>query len=178
MNIRITRLIATILWAQTVVAQTNDLQKQSAVNSWTYFQIDDQNSKWGDFDEPKWLRYFGLDMGDLNGDGMLDILTGRTVYLNPGGEMDGSWQKVDLGINVDGILIMDVDGDKFGDVIAQALPDVFWLESTNQTGSAWEARKVGEVPATTHVNSQGFTQAQIVAGRISGIPYRGKWQHI
>ena len=83
------------------------------IDEWTYIQIDDNKAKWGDFDEPTWLRYFGVDMGDLDNDGDKDILTGRFVYLNPGGNMTDPWEKIDLGMNVDGILIMDVDGDGF-----------------------------------------------------------------
>ena len=102
---------------------------QSLVSNWTYVEIDSLKSKWGDFGTPNWLRYFGLDMGDLNGDGLKDILTGRNVYLNPGGEMEAPWKKVDLGLNVDGILIMDVDGDKYLDIIGQALPNIYWIEA-------------------------------------------------
>ena len=140
------------------------LQAQSPVSSWTYKEIDNDKSKWGDYDAPNWLRYFGLDMGDLNGDGLKDILTGRWVYLNPGGDMNADWSKIDLGMNVDGILVMDIDGDEYGDIIAQALPNVYWFEATNKEGTSWESTKVGEIPATSHVNSQGFTKAQIIDG--------------
>ena len=82
------------------------------VDQWTYIQVDDNKAKWGDFAEPQWLRYFGVDMGNLDGDRDKDILTGRFVYLNPGGDMSGPWDKIDVGINVDGILVIDVDGDE------------------------------------------------------------------
>jgi len=42
------------------------LSQHVQVNSWQYIQIDDQKGKWGDESEPSWLRYFGLDMGDIN----------------------------------------------------------------------------------------------------------------
>lgn len=132
--------------------------------NWTYIQVDDQKVKWGDYADPEWLRYFGIDMGDINNDGMTDILSGRNVYLNPGGNMTNPWQKIDLGSNVDGILVVDVDGDEYGDIIAQALPGVYWLEATNKEGTSWKAMKIGEIPATSHVNSQGFEKAQIFAG--------------
>jgi hypothetical protein len=140
------------------------LSAQNNVSNWTYIEIDNEKSKWGDYDKPNWLRYFGLDMGDLNNDGMKDILTGRYVYLNPGKDMSGKWKKVDLGSNVDGILIMDVDGDEYGDIIAQALPNVYWLEAVNKEATKWNSTKIGEIPATSHVNSQGFEKAQIMAG--------------
>ncbi len=140
------------------------LPAQNLVSNWTYVEIDREKTKWGDYDDPVWLRYFGLDMGDVNHDGMKDVVTGRWIYLNPGNDMSGPWERVDLGINVDGILLLDVDGDEFADIIAQSLPDVYWMESANRDGTAWGAAKIGEVPATSHVNSQGFEKVQIIPG--------------
>lgn len=127
--------------------------------NFTYFQIDDQKVKWGDYDDPDWLRYFGLDMGDVNNDGLLDILTGRNIYLQPA-QTANQWTKLDLGMNVDGFLLMDVDGDEFADVIGMALPNIYWLEA-NKDYSEWKATVVAQVPATSHTNSQGFTQADL-----------------
>jgi hypothetical protein len=132
-----------------------------ALDSWHYIQVDDQRSKWGDYAEPEWLRYFGQSMGDVNGDGLLDIVAGRHVYLNPGVGLIGRWEKQDLGLNVDAILMVDVDGDSQADVIGQALPDMYWLEAPVTADGNWEARKIGSVPATSHTNSQGFVAADI-----------------
>ena len=82
-------------------------------------------------------------MGDLNQDGLQDILTGRWVYLNPGEDMSATWPKIDLGENVDGILIMDVDGDAYGDIIAQALPDIWWFEAQNKEATKWKGTRMG-----------------------------------
>lgn len=142
----------------------NGLFAQSEDADWIYIQVDDNKSKWGDFAKPGWLRYFGLDMGDLNNDGNKDIISGRSVYLNPGGDMTGNWEKIDLGSNVDALLTLDVDGDAYADIIAQALPDVFWLEAVNKDGTKWKSIKIGEIPATSHVNSQGFEKGQIIPG--------------
>lgn len=139
-------------------------QNKIPTDKWTYIEVDNEKTKWGDYNKPDWLRYFGVDMGDLNNNGINDIVSGRWVYLNPGNDMTGKWEKTDLGINVDGILIMDVDSDEFGDIIAQALPDVFWIEATNKEATQWKSIKIGEIPATSHVNSQGFEKAQIIAG--------------
>jgi hypothetical protein len=134
------------------------------VRSWTYVQLDDQKAKWGDWATPNWLRYFGLDMGDVDGDKDLDVVAGRYIYLNPGGDLTGAWERIDLGQNVDGILLLDIDGDANADLIAQALPDIYWFEATDRTGKNWTGRKIGTVPATSHVNSQGFEKGQVVAG--------------
>ena len=132
--------------------------------SWRYIEVDNAKGMWGDSKEPSWLRYFGVDMGNINGDDQLDILTGRYVYLNPGGDMTASWKKVELPVNVDGILIMDVDGDEYADLIAQALPELIWLEATNTEGTEWRTQVIGNIPKTSHTNSQGFERGQLIAG--------------
>ena len=156
-------------FAASAAAQSNATTDDSsdsalALDQWHYVQVDSERDRWGDYAEPDWLRYFGLDTGDLNGDGYGDLLAGRHVYLSPGGDLTGDWEKIDLGLNADGLLITDVDGDDQADVIAQALPDVYWLEADGPDAQAWTAHKVGTVPATSHVNSQGFTLADVIGG--------------
>jgi hypothetical protein len=135
-----------------------------SLDDWTYIQVDSTRDKWGDFAPPDWLAYFGLSASDVNGDGYLDIIAGRYFYLNPGGDMTGHWDRVDLGLNVDAIVFVDVDGDKFADCIAEALPDVYWLEANDAQGKSWSATKIASIPASKHVNGQGFKVAQIVPG--------------
>lgn len=142
-------------------------QVKRPINGWTYIQIDSTKQMWGDWNEPEWLRYFGLDAGDVNQDGNMDIVSGRYVYHNPGGSMEGSWERTVLDDNVDAILFMDVDGDPFADIIAMALPNLYWYESTNTEGTQYRRKLIGQVPATSHVNSQGFEKAQIIAGGLS-----------
>lgn len=131
---------------------------------WSYIEIDSNKQKWGDWNEPDWLRYFGLDAGDVDHDGDLDILSGRYLYHNPGGNMDGSWQRTVLDDNVDGIFIVDIDNDPFADLIAQALPNIYWYEAVDVQATRFVRKKIAEVPATTHINSQGFEKAQIIPG--------------
>ena len=132
--------------------------------NWTYIQVDGDRGKWGDFNEPEWLKYLGLDMADVTGDGYKDIVSGRYFYRNPGGNMTADWLRVDFGINVDGMLFTDVDGDSYGDVIGTALPDVYWLESEDREGTQWRATKIAQLKETGHVNGQGYTSGQIVPG--------------
>lgn len=131
------------------------------IDKWKYIQIDSMRQKWGDFQKPEWLRYFGLDASDINHDGYLDLVAGRYFYLNPGGDMESEWKRFDLGMNVDGYLFADVDGDENADVIALALPNVYWCEADNWQGSSWSMRKIGELPKTGHVNSQGYRCASL-----------------
>ncbi|WP_197496196.1 FG-GAP repeat domain-containing protein [Maribacter hydrothermalis] len=129
-----------------------------------YIEIDSAKQKWGDWNQPEWLRYFGLDAGDVNNDGFLDVLSGRYLYQNPGGDMAAPWQRTVLDDNVDGIFITDVDFDGYADIIAMALPDIFWYEALNKEGTKFTRRKIGQIPATSHVNSQGFEKAQLIKG--------------
>lgn len=132
--------------------------------AWRHILVDAGRTKWGDFDAPEWLRYFGLAIGDLNGDGYPEIVSGRYVYQNPGGDLSGIWERIDLGRNLDAILVADVDGDDQGDLIAQALPGLYWLESPERPGDAWHVRQIAQAPPTDHVNSQGFAIGPLVPG--------------
>ncbi|MEM6344997.1 MAG: VCBS repeat-containing protein [Bacteroidota bacterium] len=146
-------LLPTLTWGQSFSAE-----------NWAYSAIDSQKQKWGDWAEPDWLRYFGLDAGDLDGDGDLDIVSGRYLYHNPGTGKVGNWQRTALEENVDGIFSIDVDGDEYADIIAQALPDIYWYEAIDQAGTRFVRSRVATVPATSHVNSQGFEKADIIKG--------------
>ncbi|RED92024.1 FG-GAP repeat domain-containing protein [Marinoscillum furvescens] len=130
----------------------------------THITIDSTRQKWGDWEQPEWLRYFGADHGDINGDGLPDIAAGRYVYLNPGGTLEAPWQRVVLDDNVDVIFVTDIDGDPFADLIAQHLPEIYWYEALDESGTMFRRTLIGEVPATSHVNSQGFKKASIFGG--------------
>jgi hypothetical protein len=149
-----------------VVSSNRSVEKQikNPLDNWTYIQVDNTRAKWGDWDKPNWLRYFGLDMMDITGNGYKDIVAGRYFYRNPGGDMTSRWERIDLGMNVDGMVFVDVDGDGRGDIIATALPDVYWFKPLDKQGKSWKGIKIGQVPATSHVNGQGYATAQIVPG--------------
>lgn len=142
-------------------AQTKD---PIPLDNWTYIEVDNSRAKWGDWEHPTFLRYFGLDMKDVTGNGYKDIASGRYFYRNPGGDMTAPWERIDLRRNVDGLMFLDIKGEKYGQIIAAALPDVFWLSAKDQQGSVWEAIRVTQVPPTTHNNGQGYKKAQIVPG--------------
>jgi hypothetical protein len=134
------------------------------LDRWTYIPVDDHKGKWGDFEKPAWMRYFGLAAGDVTGDSYKDIVSGRYFYRNPGGDMTGLWARVDFGMNVDGMLMVDVDGDGQLDVIAEHLPDVYWLKPLDKEANTWKALKVASIPTASHVNGQGYKLAQLVPG--------------
>jgi len=117
-----------------------------------------------DWNDPEWLRYFGLDAGDVNGDDCIDVISGRYIYHNPCGDMTGEWARTVLDDNVDAILFLNVDDDPFADIIAQSLPDIYWYEAINESGTLYRRTLVTQVPATSHVNSQGFEKTQMIPG--------------
>ncbi len=136
---------------------------------WTYVEIDSTKAKWGDFNEPEWLRYFGLASGDVDGDSDLDIITGRNVYLNPGADLRGAWTKEDLGLNVDANLFVGKVPSAARGILAEALPDVVLLE--RQTDGTYRSSVVAQVPATGHHNGQGYRYVDLDGDDVSEVVY-------
>ena len=130
---------------------------------WTYIEVDSAKAMWGDFAEPAWLRYFGLAAGDLNGDGMLDLVSGRNVYYNPGGDMTAHWTKSDLQQNVDANLIYRLTGVKQPFILAESLPDVVRFR-IDANFKIHEGEVVAQVPPTGHHNGQGYKTADLLPG--------------
>lgn len=139
------------------------VQKHSP-GMWTYLALDSTRAKWGDWDQPEWLRYFGLDIKDVTGNGYKDIVAGRYFYRNPGGDMTNEWDRIDLGRNVDGMLFIDIVKRNTGNIIATALPNVFWFSANDKEGLSWRETLIGHLPATSHINGQGYRTAQIIPG--------------
>jgi hypothetical protein len=140
------------------------LCQKIAVDKWKYIQVDNDRAKWGDFDKPDWLRYYGTDARDINNDGYKDIVAGRYVYINPKEDMTGKWKRIDFGENIDGLLWIDADGDDLPDIFAEALPNVYWLEASDKTFTKWNKVKIAHIKETDHVNGQGFEYKQVIAG--------------
>jgi hypothetical protein len=113
-------------------------------------------------------RNFGIAARDVTSDGNCDIAAGRYFYRNPGGDMSARWQRTVLPgkSSIDAMIILDVDDDDYGDIIAEDLPDVYWLEAENINGTSWAIRaKIGEIPSGPHnTSAQGYTSAQIING--------------
>ncbi|MEM9527223.1 MAG: hypothetical protein AAGA31_11475, partial [Bacteroidota bacterium] len=131
-----------------------------STRSWTYIQVDSTKAKWGDFDEPDWLRYFGLAIGEIDDRGGLDILTGRNLYLQVVGSGLRKWKKVDLGLNVDANLYYEPKDGRAPYILAEALPDVVRIE-VHPGYELKPAEVVAQVPPTGHHNGQGFKIANL-----------------
>jgi hypothetical protein len=127
------------------------------LDGWTYKEVTASHE-----------QTFGLAFGDLDGDDEVDIVSGPYWYANPGGDLLGAWtQSPAFPGGVHAMLVVDVDGDAFADVIAQsnAGVDVHWLEATNAGATAWSTTDIGTLPASSHpIGMQGYRIAQIEAG--------------
>lgn len=106
--------------------------------------------------------WFGLDFTDANSDGLIDIVSGAWLYKNPGGNMEGVWEKVILNDSLDAILSLDVDNDEFADVIAIRCNEQYWLEAKDISGNAWEKHLIGKLPICDHkMGSQGYIKCDL-----------------
>ena len=137
-----------------------------SLDNWTYVQADDSRTE----------RAFGLAFGDLDNDGLVDIVAGHYWYRNTGGAMT-SWPRTDFGaaagVNVDGMAVLDVDGDGrleiVGEVPTASDIKVYWLRSTNAAATTWSATPAGAITPPGEIGGQGYATGQIVPGGTSEI---------
>lgn len=60
--------------------KTNPVHAASiSLDKWTYIQVDNKRERLGDEGIEKLLRYFGVDMADVSGDGFKDIIAGAVL---------------------------------------------------------------------------------------------------
>lgn len=106
---------------------------------------------------------WGLGMGDIDGDGDGDIAAGSYYYLNPGGTMEGTWnRKSGLG---DAQHILSLDNDQYMDVIDLG-GGPKWLE--------WDpssSQLVQRAQAAGPGGEQGVTSADVIAGGAEEVVY-------
>lgn len=139
-------------------------QRGAKLDKWTYIQVDDDRTRYdgragGDG------FWFGLAMGDVTGDGFLDIASGKWFYRNPGGDMEKVWVRSTFPDSIDALLIVDVDGDEYGDVIGAKCNKQYWYEAKDREGIAWTEYLIGTLPVCNHgTTTQGYAVAQMVAG--------------
>lgn len=133
--------------------------RRSASTGWTYIAVDKQKTD----------AAFGLAFSDLDGDGRLDIVSGRYWYRNPGGDLTGTWQRHEIHRTSDAMLALDVDGDGRPDVIAQGPAGdgsaVFWHKPLDAAATRWSTVAVGKVPGVSRdLPGQGYVVARLEPG--------------
>lgn len=109
-------MIRTSLFALLICCASAVPASSESKDGWNRHTIDD-SSQGAD----------GVRLGDLNADGLLDVVTGWEegglvrVYLNPGtGKVRESWPQITVGVapSVEDAVFADLDGDGFLDVIS------------------------------------------------------------
>jgi hypothetical protein len=125
------------------------------IDQWHYIEVDYTRDK----------RYFGLAFSDINLDGYQDIVAGKWFYRNPGGDMTGTWVRVDIDNQIDALVAVDVDGDEFSDMIALRANEQYWYESADKDGSRWCKTQIGSLPIDDHrLSTQIYSVGQLIPG--------------
>lgn len=144
--------------------QNKTSDNKLSLDRWTYIEVDNSRTR---FDGKKrgGGGWFGLAMGDLDGDGDKDIVSGKWYYRNPGGDMTGKWERITIQDSTDNLLVVNVDDDEFGDFIAAKCNKQFWVEAKNTKATSWRVTQIGSLPLCNHGTApQGFNLAKIVPG--------------
>ena len=148
--------------------------KNLSLDKWTYIQVDDERTRYDGRTQGDGF-WFGLGMGDATGDGNLDVVSGKWFYRNPGGNMEARWERSNFPDSIDALLILNVDGDAYGDVIGAKCNQQFWFEAKDEKGASWQARRIGTLPVCNHnTTTQGYNFAQIIPGGKPEILLHGK----
>lgn len=135
-----------------------------SLEKWHYMQVDNQRSRFGGRTAGDGY-WFGLAMGDLNGDGVRDIAAGKWVYINPGTDMETKWVRHELGDSLDALMIMNVDDDELGDIIAVKCNRQYWIEPKDKECREFVLQLIGTLPVCNHgTSTQGYNLAQIIPG--------------
>lgn len=133
-------------------------------DNWKYICIDSTRTIMrSDMRNGAWL--FGMDIGDMNGDGYGDVASGKWIYLNPKGKLHQEWHRLTIPDSLDVLFCSNIDDDKYIDMIAFKCKMQFWLELSDQYPDSIKIIKIDEAPICNHgVSSQGYFKADIIKG--------------
>ena len=158
-----------------------DMNQDGQLDQWHYIQVDGTRDK----------RYFGLAFGDINRDGYVDIVAGKWFYRNPGGDMTGTWVRMDIDDQIDALAVVDVDGDELGDIIGLKPNEQYWYEAADKNSSRWRKTRIGSLPIDEHrLSTQIYGVGQLIPGgkpeiilsnyilKIPAQPQEGNWPAI
>ncbi len=135
-----------------------------SLDKWTYIQVDNARTRFAGRTSGDGY-WFGLAMGDLSGNGDLDIASGKWVYKNPGGGMDSKWDRYELGDSLDALLILNVDNDEKRDLLAVKCNRQYWIEVMGLDRGQFIIHPIGSLPVCNHgTSTQGYNLAQIIPG--------------
>lgn len=127
----------------------------SNTNRWNHGSIDAVRPK-------SQKGMMGLIFTDVDRDGFMDVVAGSFVYRNPSGKLWERWLRTELPENVDIYFAVDIDGDKFSDLVGITGDTVFWIKALDEKATSWKARPVGKVAQGGR--TQGYIVAKLVPG--------------
>jgi hypothetical protein len=143
-----------VLWENQLLAET---AAPLPLDKWTSIEVDSKRA----------TRKFGLALGDLNHNGLVDIASGEYVYFNPGGDMTGTWTRRELpSPDLDALLILDVNSNDRADLIAMDSKGiVYWLEADDAEAISWTSQQIGSMGKADHnISSQGYALGKLRPG--------------
>jgi hypothetical protein len=139
--------------------------RTSDAKKWSYISIDGNRPK-------SEKGTMGLCFTDVNHDGFTDVVAGSFLYRNPGGDLQGIWDRTRIVDGMDIHLAIDVDRNSRCDLIGIMGDTVYWIEAIDEKASAWKTRPVGKVAKG---RTQGSFKANLVPGQKPQLVFtRGK----
>lgn len=139
-----------------------NMPSQDAPIIWFDYQFENGAARWTKYQISVSGNGHGMGFGDVNGDGLMDVVVPTGWYEAPKDNREGAWKPhLDFRIipaprsNAAGnIYVYDVDGDGDADILTGAGHDygVYWWEQTpGEAGQiAWQVHKVDDSWSQAH----------------------------
>jgi hypothetical protein len=139
------------------------------LNHWTYKEIYNKRKRYDNAQRGN-AFLFGLDFGDVNNDGMMDVVAGRELHIAPSENLEGDWTTINLPEpeTMDAAFFYDVNKNSRLDIIGfdlMASGSLYWLEATNEEATEWRSHQITlspAIPVPGHRNPQGFAMAKMM----------------
>ena len=100
-----------------------------------------------------------LQIGDINRDGLPDVIAGNSLFLNPIDNPGEAWKRIVPDDAIESLFMMTVNGDGNPDLIGVAAGKIFWLEALDPEGVRWMRLPVAELQ-----QSEGWIDQRLYSG--------------
>jgi hypothetical protein len=105
-------LFAIIFWQLSI---TKVSAQHAVFSRWKHVGIDSTRVPMQGKPAGAWC--FGLDWGDINGDGLTDIAAGKWVYLNTGKPVP-NWKRIEMPLELDALFVLKTGKKKAAGIFA------------------------------------------------------------